>query len=253
MKNKKVSDNRKAFPKFAVFLLISAIAGGVIGGFAGFLGGTCTPENIVEQIYSITETVLPYSIWITTGIFTFLEVRLYRQSAGIFRNWDGEDESLIEQAEEKLSWIILFSSVNLILVFFFFGAEEIINRKYDTGLFAAVIIPFVLSIVILFLIQQKTVDLIRKINPEKKGSIYDIHFAETWMESCDENEQRQVGQAAYKAYLVSMTCCIVLWFLAIISSKVFNTGLMPVFITTFIWAAGQITFCYESIRLGRGR
>ena len=40
--------------------------------------------------------------------------------------------------------------------------------------------------------------LTRRINPEKQGSVYDTKFFEKWVDSCDESEQRQMGQAAFQ-------------------------------------------------------
>lgn len=34
------------------------------------------------------------------------------------------------------------------------------------------------------LIQQKCVDTIKKMNPEKTASVYDVRFRKKWMDSC---------------------------------------------------------------------
>ena len=113
-------------------------------------------------------------------------------------------------------------------------------------------VSFVVSVFLLIFAQQKLVDLARKMNPEKQGSVYDTKFRKKWLESCDEAEQKQIGQAAYKAYNVVSTACPILWAALLMLSFAFNfSPLMPTFIVCFIWLLLQVSYCLEAIRLGR--
>ena len=38
-----------------------------------------------------------------------------------------------------------------------------------------------------------------------------MKFQKTWMDSCDEAERAQIGQACYRAYMVGTKVCIFLW------------------------------------------
>ena len=251
MKNKTKSENRKALPKFLAIVLVAGFIGGIIGGAMGFMGGTMAPEHIVSATYQLLSIITPYSIWIVTAACFIIELILYRQSKNAYCNWDGENEQIIEKAEEKLSWILMFTSANMTLLFFFFGIAEIPAIKIEKGLYALLLAGFILSLILIIIMQQKDVDLIKKINPEKKGSIYDPEFKTKWFNSCDENEQKQIGQASFKAFTVTNYVCIGLWFILIVTAKIFHTGILPMFIVILIWGISQIVYCYESIRLNK--
>ena len=100
--------------------------------------------------------------------------------------------------------------------------------------------------------QQKAVDLTRKMNPEKRGSVYDVHFKKKWFQSCDEAEQKQIGQAAYKAFNVVNTACPIAWMVLLLLSFAFNLSiLLPAFLVCLLWLLLTVTYCLECIRLGK--
>ena len=88
--------------------------------------------------------------------------------------------------------------------------------------------------------------------PEKQGSVYDLRFKKKWLESCDEAEQRQIGQAAYKAFNVVNGACGLLWVLLILLSYAFHFSVqLPVFLVCLLWLLLSVTYTLECIRLGR--
>ena len=84
----------------------------------------------------------------------------------------------MDAAEQQLSWALLLTGLVIILDFFFFAASIIYGR------FLPDLILFLASVAVLVVLQQKIVDLERRINPEKRGSVYDMKFQKTWMDSC---------------------------------------------------------------------
>ena len=108
-----------------------------------------------------------------------------------------------------------------------------------------------MSIAILIIIQQKVVDLTRELNPEKQGSVYDLKFRKKWLNSCDEAEQKQIGQAAYKAYHVLNTTCPILWVFLILLSFIMEISLLPSFLILLLWGILSLTYILECIRMSR--
>lgn len=88
-------------------------------------------------------------------------------------------------------------------------------------------------------------------NPEKRGSVYDTKFQKKWMDSCDESERRQIGQACYRAYLVTSRVCIGVWLVLVILSMVFEISLLPVFVLLLVWGVMQVTYTLECMRLSK--
>lgn len=58
------------------------------------------------------------------------------------------------------------------------------------------------------IIQQKCVDTVKQINPEKKVSVYDIRFEKKWIDDCDEAEKIIIGKCAYKRRILRQILCV---------------------------------------------
>lgn len=242
------TDNRKALPKFLLTLLAAAVFGGILGFGAGWLGHDHLSDVIVSAVVRGVVAAAPWALLGTCGVSLLLVIWLYTGARRLFTRWDGEDESVMEQAEEKLSWGLLVASVQTVLGIFFFPAAVM---GQEPGVLWNIAI-FLLSEFSMIVSQQKIVDLTRNMNPEKRGSVYDAKFQKTWFESCDEAEQKQIGQAAYKAFRTVSGTCGLLWVALILLGYAFNISiLLPVFLLCLLWLVLNISYCLESIRLGR--
>ena len=240
-----MSENRKALPKFFKILVVSILFGFIVGLMTGYFSGTNAPEQFVLQTHAILAKISPASIWIVIILFGGLGIYQYFQAKKLFESWDGEEEKIINQAELKISWSILYSNIAMILNFFFFGCASILNEK--TMLQG--ILGFLVSIVLVIFLQQKSVDLTRKMNPEKQGSVYDPNFQKKWLASCDENEVRQIGQAAFKSWTITNYTCIGFWLVILIVSPIIEDSIFSMVVVTVIWAVLQISYILESIRI----
>ena len=112
---------------------------------------------------------------------------------------------------------------------------------------------FLVSIILIVLLQQKAVDLTRRMNPEKQGSVYDTKFQKKWMDSCDEAEKAQMGQAAYQAFRVATVTCLVLWVVLTVLNFSFDIGLLPVLMVLILFGVLQVTYCLTCIKLSRSK
>ena len=155
---------------------------------------------------------------------------------------------MISRVEEQLSWALLLSALTVLVDF---GCMSV-GAVYTEGMEGLVCVAeLVVSCTVLVLLQQKIVDLERRINPEKRGSVYDVHFQKKWMASCDEAEQRQMGQAAHKAFVAATYVCFGLWLALFFLDRVFDTGLLPMVLVLVILGVMQVTYTLECIRLSR--
>ena len=241
-------DNRKALPKYLLILFVAAIFGGVLGFAAGWMGHDSLSEAVAAAVSGFLALVAPWAIPITSAVSLAVILWMYRGAKGLFTGWDGEDETVMDRADEKLNWALLLTAAQLVLDMFFFAVAQ--SGHNMTALWS--VLFFIVSIFLLVFAQQKIVDLTRQMNPEKKGSVYDMNFRKKWIESCDEAEQKQIGQAAYKAFNVVSIACPILWAALLMLSYAFNFSLlMPTFIVCLIWLLQQVSYCLECIRLGR--
>ena len=241
-------DNRKALPKYLLILFVAAIFGGVMGFAAGWVGHDNLSEVIAAAVADGLTAAAPWVLLGTSVVSLALILWLYRAAKALFTGWDGEDEAVMDRADEKLNWALLLTAAQMVLDMFFFAVAQSAHNM--TALWS--VLFFLVSIFLLVFAQQKIVDLTRRMNPEKQGSVYDTKFKKKWFESCDEAEQKQIGQAAYKAFNVVSTACPILWLALLVLSYAFNFELlMPTFIVCFIWLLLQVSYCLECIRLGK--
>ena len=242
-------DNRKALPKYLLILLAAAIFGGFMGFAAGWVGHDNISEVIAAAVSNGLTAAAPWALLVTSVVSLGLILWLYRSAKALFTGWDGEDDDTMDRADEKLNWALLLTASQYVLDMFFFAVAE--SGGSPLGGILGVLF-FIVSAFTLVFAQQKIVDLTRKMNPEKQGSVYDTKFKKKWFENCDEAEQKQIGQAAYKAFNVVSTACPILWAALLLLSYAFNFDLlMPVFVVCLLWLLLQVSYCLECIRLAK--
>ena len=242
-------DNRKALPKYLLILFVAAIFGGVLGFAAGWMGHDSLSEAVAAAVSGVLALTAPWASPITSAVSLTVILWMYRGAKGLFTGWDGEDDAVMDRAEEKLNWALLLATAQMILDMFFFAVAETYSGPAG-GLVS--VLTFLVSVFLLVFAQQKAVDLTRKMNPEKRGSVYDVHFKKKWFQSCDEAEQKQIGQAAYKAFNVVNTACPIAWMVLLLLSFAFNLSiLLPAFLVCLLWLLLTVTYCLECIRLGK--
>ncbi len=247
MNDKVKKENRRALPKFFLVIVLAGIFGGMLGFGAGVAGRSGAAEAAAAWLEQFWRTVTPWAIPVSSAVLLGGGWRQYRAAGRLFAAWDGEDETAIDAADEKLNWALLLTALTLILDFFFMAASQVYRMRASL----AVVGCFILSMAAVTILQQKTVDLTKRMNPEKRGSVYDMKFQKKWMESCDEAEQRQIGQAAYRAYSVTTQACIGIWLALVVLSFVFDLGILPVFVVTLVWGIQQVSYILACIRLGK--
>ena len=250
MNKREKSDNRRALPKFFGVMLICMVTGALVGASMGYLGGLASPEKIKESVSGVLVRIVPWTQWLLALGFTAAELLLYRKAKQQFTTWDGEDEAHMELAEWKLSWVLMLTSIHLVLAFTLEGFLQLLGAE-SRGHAILGLAGFLTAMASCIILQQKTVDLIRKMNPEKKGSVYDMKFHKKWMDSCDENEHRQIGQAAYKAFSVVNGSCIFLWVLLVVLGNLLDLGALPMALMMLIFGINQVSFQMEAMRLSR--
>ncbi|WP_295763293.1 DUF3169 family protein [uncultured Oscillibacter sp.] len=243
------SENRKALPKFALTMLVSMLAGGVFGFVIGFsrVFGLDTAA-LARWLDGAVQAATPWGIPVTTVVTMGGSFLLYRSAARGYAAWDGGDEDeTSESIEMSLSWVLLLSAVQLLIDLFFMAA--LATRLQEGSLW--VVGLFLLSCGLVVFAQQKAVDLEKRMNPEKHGSVYDTRFQKEWLDSCDESERRQIGEACYRAYMVTGRVCLGLWLILTMLGMVFEMSILPVFVLLLVWGTMQVTYTLACIRMSK--
>lgn len=248
---KQKSENQKALPKFFRTLLVAGLIGGVLGGLSGLAGCFLRDGSFAANFSALLQAASPWILLVCATVLLGIGLHLYRSARNTFRSWDGEDEDVMQQVDEQLSWAMLLENLTLIAGFFCFSAGDSGLSEMHLPNMALLPAVFIASLTLAILLQQKTVDLIKEINPEKKGSIYDEKFQKIWWESCDEAERRQIGQASYKAYSTASKFCAYFWGVLFLGNMIFGYGFLPGAAVLVVWGVLTVSYARESIRLGR--
>lgn len=249
------SANRRALPKFLLTVLCAALVGGVFGFCGAYFGldGLSAGLGRAGEFFSMH--VAPWLLLACAVVQPLVCVPMYRRAKRRLAGWDGEDEAVSDAADRDLSILTWVAGMFALATLFLMGAAyagPILEGEKPRflSLFGTPVF-FIAAMVENLLLQQRVVDLNRKMSPEKTASIYDMRFQEKWLDSCDEAEKLLIGQCAYRAYSAASKACVGLWLAFTLSALFFDTGFLPVLAVCVIWGVLQSVYCRWSLKLSR--
>ncbi|MCI8390167.1 MAG: DUF3169 family protein [Roseburia sp.] len=258
-KDAKITENcqedKRAFKKYIWLLLFSAAVGAAIGfcvvKFARTGGAFFKP---------LSDAIRLSAPWLNLALAAGLFLAGGRQTARyrrLYAGWDGEDEATAGEMEDVLSMGMALAVIGQIAGFFFFalGLWAIDMDSPETADFLirllAIFAGFGCMAVLIVRLQKRFVNLTKELNPEKRGSVYDVHFQKRWMESCDEMEQMQIWQASYRSYRATQMACMICWIFSVTGMLAWGMGLAAVVMTTVIWLVLSMSYISECMRISR--
>lgn len=254
-------DNRKAGFKFAIVLILCGIGGGITGfiAFRVSNGISVLSESLDEfmmKSISYINTIIPASMLIAVVLAAAWSIHNIRQCRkNVFALIEADEAEELTRIENKLSYNLWGIDILIIFQYLMFSLMVFAGYKYNIGenvssLFITSIV-FMVGMIMTIVLQQKVVDSIRLINPEKKGSVYDMNFNRKWEESCDEAEKLIIYKAAYKAYKTVNIMCIILWIFFIVLGIVTGKGFLTVITVILIWAVLVCVYSYYNIKYSK--
>ena len=247
--------NRKALPKFLLIVLGSVVFGAVIGFASDFILFEAGQENVADALSGLGTGLAKAAPWLLAacgGVELISGMILYRKAKAIVRGWDGEDETVPERAEKPLNLALWISSMAMVAAFFLMTAAYsagMVSKSDAFGMLGGVA-AFSAVMAITIILQQRLVDLVKRLYPEKKASVYDTKFQKEWFAQCDEAEKAQIGESAYHAYNAANKTCMALWLVFTLTALFLDTGILPVLAVCVIWAVTQSVYCWWANRLG---
>ncbi len=239
--------NRKAMPKFLLILVASAVVGGVVGYFAAMYGLDEMTVNLEAAGLFFGMHIAPWLLVAMAVVLPIVCAALYRGAVKGIGAWDGEDEAVYGAIDKKLSLVLWLTSAGSILSFFlitaaYSGGFRTFDSEDSVRLFFLSVAAFLVLMVETIVFQQKSVDAAKKMNPEKKGSVFDAKFQKKWMDSCDEAEKIMIGQCAYKAFAATNTVCVILAIVLAVCALIFDIGFLPSLAVCLIWLVNQSVY-----------
>lgn len=249
-------ENKKALPKFILIVVLSLALGGALGVALVSL----SPENFEDALAAaglfFTNHVAAWLL-IALPIVEFAAcLPVYFSAKRQFSAWDGEDEAVSGEVEAKLSVCIWITGLATVLAFFLLSAmfagfvgNAGTPRMMPAPMFFGGLAGFLVNLFAPMVLQQKLVDLTKRLNPEKQGSVYDTKFQKKWYGSCDEAERAVIGQCALQAYRAMTTACMALWVVFALGGMFFSWGFLPAMAVCIVWGAGQSAYAWSCFKL----
>lgn len=245
-------DNRQNWPKFVAILIVALFAGGALGTAVTWIMENPSRDEVIRHLGVALGACSPWVV-LCALLFWAGSVVCYRRAKAAFASWNGEDEDVLESTEHLLSWSILWATASQLFAFAAFSVVvSLIPLGYADylSLLAAIVGLLVVTFLVL-LSQQRVVDLTRRINPEKQGSVYDLKFQKKWLASCDEAERQRIGQAAYSSFLVTSRTAMVVWIAMVLVNLYLPIGPLPVLAALIPWGVGQISYLAACLKMER--
>ncbi len=243
MENKK--EDKKFLVKFLVVLAVAFIVGIVCGvGMAILEDMEQIPDAISNAVYHGVVLIAPY-VSIVFCVIMGCVIYICREKAiAMMKAWDGENEEEYQKIDDMLGNALYALNIGTVITYFFFGVgfEDIAER----GLWADVcyFCGFIGALVVIIVGQNIIVNLTKEINPEKKGSVYDMKFIDKWEDSCDEAEKILIYKSSYRTYRSTSCLFLALWIFCVFGNDIFHFGLMPVTIVSIIWLWQVCSYTY---------
>lgn len=241
-------------------VLILALCLGIVGGIIGFLGGIYIPRDFVLDDFLNTyssyafyiATVLSICILIISLAFPF---RYYCKSKSMYKNGDKEDDELISSIDRTLgkSSILLnvLSILSIIPFAIWFHNYTVLLKNIEmfdsfemlAHIMFGLVITFIIFAVILFnfVLYRVVIQLLKKINPEKKGEVLSLKFSKDWESTLGEAEKMILYKVSRKAYVFISKLSYILFFLALIGDLLFGFGILPAIFTGAIAIASVLS------------
>lgn len=266
-------ENKKALKVFIPVLIVAGLVGGLFGYFSQTEMFQNFSGNIGELAGELVYQSVPYLMILTEVVVFALSLVYYKRGKRDFAAYEAmsqqmesaaaaeQDEDALDAAFEKAdrsvgtSMVIL--GIGMIVSFMFFGVFMCnLIRMLDEGRFilpSVVILVFLAGMFVQVKMQQLSTDLVKKMNPKLRGSVYDLNFSKKWTASCDEAEMMTIYKASYRGFQTANVTCVVLWVVFCLGDMMLHYGSLPVIAISIIWLVMSASYYIESFHLEYGK
>ncbi len=251
--NKKNKSNTKIYLVFAVIIVASLVGGFFAGKLVGASKGSLN-EIDWNHIWALAADTIPivYGV-LVLAVFVAIFV-MYGKLKYVIGNWDGDNEDEIVDIERRITRVSFLPCVVIFVGMVLFPVcIYAIEKAYggSKGMHMTIVteLVFLGSLVLYCVIEKLVIDEEKKLNPEKKGNIFDIHFKRDWEKSSDEAELIAVAKSSKKGFMAGIRAGLIVWVVMFICMFAFDTGVMPIVAVGVILLVMYVAYGREFSRL----
>lgn len=247
---------RRLIVRFILIVLACGVLGYFVGMFMAEYGGNIhpLPQGAMESI----TRMFPFLFAGYNLVLFAACLIINRKAKGLLTAWDGEEETVLDTIEHLLNYPILLSNIALILNLFAFPLSIQLAEWTDLGKktegfgILAVLVIFLLGYVWILAVQNAALKMEKTMNPEKRGSLFELNFQKTWESSCDEGQKIMIYKASHQACKITSITCLILWTAALMAQLTLGTGILPVLCVCVIFLVLNVSYIVTSMRLEAG-
>lgn len=249
---------RNSFGRMGLFMLFSAIGGGILGLALSTVFGDGRIDAVqggaIFVLGGIRRIMVPALILITIVSVVYGELNLRKQRMlcnKILESMDEECDRWDYEEEKTGAWgmaVNLLSQILCILVLSAGYSMEYIWDGYGGEVLAACVI-FLACYVYDGFWQVRYVKVVQSAYPEKLGDPSSRKFQQQWLDSCDEAEKEVIYRSAYQSYSKTMKTIPGLLMLTMLGHLFFQTGIMAIVVVAIIWMVVTISYLSSCVRL----
>ncbi len=251
--NKKNKSNTKIYLVFAVIIVASLVGGFFAGKLVGASKGSLN-EIDWNNIWAFMADTLPivYGVLVLAAfVAIFVMYGKVKHAIGI---WDGDNEDAIVDIERRITRVSFLPCVVIFVGMVLFPVcIYAIEKAYggSKGMHMTIVteLVFLGSLVLYCVIEKLVIDEEKKLNPEKRGNIFDIHFKRDWEKSSDEAELIAVAKSSKKGFRAGIKAGLTVWVVTFICMFAFDTGVMPIVAVGVILLVMYVAYGREFSRL----
>lgn len=243
-------DNRKNWPKFAAVLLACMAGGAVLGYCSAWLLDTHSFAPLTDAAWHAAGVCAPFAV-LAAVPFLLAALVCYRRAVALAAAWDGEDDALPARAEARLNWACVWlTAAQLLELLLFSVTASLFPLGHITpGVLLLAVGEFLTLFLAGLILNGRIVDLVRRLNPEKQGSVYDFKFRQKWLASCDEAERQRIGQASFVGFRAGGEAGLFTAVVLMALGALLPIGPLPSLAVMIPWSVGQLAYLAECIRM----
>lgn len=219
--------------RFIAIMSLSGLIGGIIGFSLSFLDDSF--RNKVNYLFSSLYGISHY-LGITLGIIlcSILSI-LYKNLTHCTQN-EIEDDEYFEKQHKKTNLLFLLTSINSVLQLYFIIISDLkVNHNEKIGYTLFFLVAYIIFLFWGLYIEVKTINFLKKVNPEKKGDPLSFRFQKDWIESSDEAERLITFHASYKSFQFMNRVYPILFIVLLLLNSIMSGA---------IFASNILVICY---------
>lgn len=263
-KEEEMKEGKKSDKKSIVIGITFMVGCFIVGVISGFCSKMFTDSNgflsdLPEKFTAIINSESYYVGMVVSVGAAIIAFILYRQSRKAYEIWEEDDDEAMDKIERKLSFALIMPNTALIVTSITtaigLGQMQVFFEDGEFAIVKCIILSggLLFSYIVALVLNSSIVNFEKEMNPEKRGTVFELNFHKKWMESSDEAEKLIAYKCGFAAYKTTNSVCSLLLLVCMFGMSNTQWGNAPVLMVGGIWLASYLSYSGEALKLSKKR